>query len=70
MNICSRGKSVQSGDDVVRNEYRQGRFALLGCETETVSLNARFGAHEGIANPQACPPHQLDDRSHFGSELI
>ena len=52
MNICSSGKSVQSGDDVVRNEYGQGRSALLGCETETVSLNARSGAHERIACPQ------------------
>jgi hypothetical protein len=25
---------------------------------------------ERIANPQARPPHQLDDRSHFGSELV
>jgi len=70
MNIRSSGKSVQSGDNVVRNQDGQGRFAFLGCETETVSLNPRLGAHQSIANPQACPPHQLDDRSHFGAELI
>jgi hypothetical protein len=32
MNICSWRKSVQSGDDVVRNKDGQGRSALVGCD--------------------------------------
>jgi hypothetical protein len=53
---------------VIGNDHCQSRFAFLGCEIESVSVNPRSGAHEGIA--EARPAHQLDDRPLLGFELV
>src|SRR5579871_6090196 len=62
MHIGTRRESDKSRDDMVGNDHDQRKLSFLCSEAEPVSLNPRFGAHQGVADTQPCPAHELDDR--------